>query len=77
MAARVFVPVSFIGGSTVVFYKQFGLTLAIAIILSAIKALTLSRRPLCYYFETSLVKKIKAKLYSAIFTLPSIRLSQP
>src|SRR3954453_13854113 len=40
--AAVFVPVSFISGSAGVFYKQFGLTLAIAIILSAINALTLS-----------------------------------
>jgi HAE1 family hydrophobic/amphiphilic exporter-1 len=40
--AAVFVPVSFIGGSAGVFYKQFGLTLAIAIVLSAINALTLS-----------------------------------
>jgi HAE1 family hydrophobic/amphiphilic exporter-1 len=40
--SAVFIPVSFIGGSAGVFYKQFGLTLAIAIILSAINALTLS-----------------------------------
>lgn len=40
--AAVFVPVTFIGGSAGVFYKQFGLTLAIAIILSAVNALTLS-----------------------------------
>ncbi len=40
--AAVFVPVSFITGSTGVFYKQFGLTLAIAIIISAVNALTLS-----------------------------------
>ncbi|MBP1616513.1 MAG: transporter, hydrophobe/amphiphile efflux-1 family [Bacteroidetes bacterium] len=40
--AAVFVPVSFIGGTSGVFYKQFGLTLAIAIIISAINALTLS-----------------------------------
>ncbi|MBO9637809.1 MAG: efflux RND transporter permease subunit [Siphonobacter aquaeclarae] len=40
--AAVFVPVSFISGSTGVFYKQFGLTLAVSIILSAINALTLS-----------------------------------
>lgn len=40
--AAVFVPVSFIEGSSGVFYKQFGITLAIAIILSAINALTLS-----------------------------------
>lgn len=40
--AAVFVPVSFIAGSAGVFYKQFGLTLAIAILLSAVNALTLS-----------------------------------
>ncbi|MDQ8004415.1 MAG: efflux RND transporter permease subunit [Pedobacter sp.] len=40
--AAVFLPVSFISGSSGVFFKQFGLTLAIAIILSAINALTLS-----------------------------------
>lgn len=40
--SAVFIPVTFISGSTGVFYKQFGLTLAIAIVLSAINALTLS-----------------------------------
>lgn len=40
--AAVFIPVSFITGSAGVFYKQFGLTLAISIILSAVNALTLS-----------------------------------
>ena len=40
--ASVFVPVSFIGGTTGVFYRQFGLTLAVSIFISAINALTLS-----------------------------------
>lgn len=40
--ASVFIPVTFISGSSGVFYKQFGVTLAIAIIISAINALTLS-----------------------------------
>jgi len=40
--AAVFVPVAFITGSTGVFYQQFGLTLAIAILISAVNALTLS-----------------------------------
>ncbi len=40
--ASVFIPVSFIGGTSGVFYKQFGLTLAIAIVISAVNALTLS-----------------------------------
>ncbi len=38
----VFVPVTFISGPSGVFYKQFGITLVIAIIISAINALTLS-----------------------------------
>lgn len=40
--ASVFLPVTFLGGSAGVFYKQFGITLAIAIIISAVNALTLS-----------------------------------
>ena len=40
--AAVFVPVTFISGSSGVFYQQFGFTLIIAIILSSINALTLS-----------------------------------
>ena len=40
--AAVFIPVSFISGSSGVFFKQFGLTLASAILISAINALTLS-----------------------------------
>lgn len=38
----VFIPVSFITGTSGTFYRQFGLTMAIAIGLSAINALTLS-----------------------------------
>lgn len=40
--SAVFIPVSFIGGTSGVFYQQFGLTLAIAILISAVNALTLS-----------------------------------
>lgn len=40
--SAVFIPVSFIGGTSGIFYKQFGLTLAISIVISAINALTLS-----------------------------------
>jgi len=40
--ASVFIPVTFVSGSVGVFYKQFGITLAIAILLSAVNALTLS-----------------------------------
>jgi multidrug efflux pump subunit AcrB len=38
----VFIPVSFMGGTSGVFYRQFGLTMAMAIGLSAVNALTLS-----------------------------------
>lgn len=40
--AAVFIPVSFMGGTTGVFYREFGITMAIAIIISAVNALTLS-----------------------------------
>lgn len=38
----VFIPVSFMGGTTGTFYTQFGLTMAVAVGISAINALTLS-----------------------------------
>ncbi len=38
----VFIPVSFMGGTSGVFYRQFGLTMAMSIFLSAVNALTLS-----------------------------------
>ncbi|MEH6306712.1 efflux RND transporter permease subunit [Olivibacter sp. CPCC 100613] len=40
--SAVFLPIGFMEGSTGVFYRQFAFTLAIAIVLSAINALTLS-----------------------------------
>ncbi len=40
--SAVFIPVSFIGGISGTFYRQFGLTMAVAIIISAVNALTLS-----------------------------------
>ena len=38
----IFIPVSFISGTTGIFYKQFGLTMAVAVGISFINALTLS-----------------------------------
>ena len=40
--AAVFIPVTFVTGPTGVFYEQFGMTLIIAILISAVNALTLS-----------------------------------
>ncbi len=65
----VFIPVSFMSGTTGVFYRQFGLTMAIAIGLSALNALTLSPA-LCAVFlkahndDSSLKERMK-KAYSA------------
>ena len=68
----VFIPVSFMGGTSGVFYRQFGLTMAMAIFLSAVNALTLTPA-LCAIFlkphkedgeKESLGKRIKDS-YSA------------
>ncbi|GGG93169.1 multidrug transporter AcrB [Polaribacter pacificus] len=40
--AAVFIPVTFVQGPTGVFYEQFGVTLIVAILISAVNALTLS-----------------------------------
>ena len=40
--AAVFIPVSFMGGTSGTFYREFGITMAISIIISALNALTLS-----------------------------------
>lgn len=68
--AAVFIPVTFITGTTGVFYKQFGVTLAVAIVLSAVNALTLSPA-LCAIFlkphsESSLHNKgLLQRFYSS------------
>jgi HAE1 family hydrophobic/amphiphilic exporter-1 len=67
--AAVFIPVTFITGSVGVFYKQFGLTLAVAILISALNALTLSPA-LCALLlkphgENKLRKSFVQRFYSA------------
>ncbi len=52
----VFIPVTFVKGPTGVFYEQFGVTLIIAIMISAVNALTLSPA-LCALFLKSHDKK--------------------
>lgn len=54
--SSVFLPVGFLQGSTGVFYRQFAFTLAIAILISAVNALTLSPA-LCALFLTDLHEK--------------------
>jgi len=50
--AAVFIPVTFISGPTGVFYKQFGVTLIIAILISAVNALTLSPALCALFLKT-------------------------
>lgn len=40
--SAVFIPVSFMSGTTGVFYREFGITMAVSILISALNALTLS-----------------------------------
>ena len=71
--SAVFIPVTFITGTTGVFYKQFGITLAVAIVISAVNALTLSPA-LCAIFlkphnESSLHQKGFMKRFYTSFNV--------
>ncbi|MFA8451635.1 MAG: efflux RND transporter permease subunit [Bacteroidales bacterium] len=76
--AAVFVPVTFIEGPSGVFYKQFGVTLIVAIIISAINALTLSPA-LCALFLRPPKKNKKVSFFKRIgngFNIGFNRLTQ-
>lgn len=60
--AAVFIPVSFITGPTGAFYKEFGVTLMVAIAISAVNALTLSPM-LCALFLKPHSEKHKSKSF--------------
>ena len=70
----IFIPVSFMGGTTGIFFKQFGLTMAVAVGISFINALTLAPA-LCAlilkptgetFQETSLRTRVRT-IYTTIF----------
>lgn len=73
--SAVFVPVSFLSGPSGVFYKQFAITLAVSIIISAVNALTLSPA-LCAIFlkphnvhaDSQKKKNIKERFFIAFNT---------
>lgn len=71
--SAVFIPITFIQGPSGVFYEQFGVTLIIAILISAVNALTLSPA-LCAIFlkphggETKENKKLLRRFYQAFNT---------
>lgn len=58
----VFIPVTFITGPTGVFYEQFGVTLIVAIFISAVNALTLSPA-LCAIFLKTQDENLKKKKF--------------
>ena len=59
--AAVFVPVTFITGPTGVFYEQFGITLIVAIVISAVNALTLSPALCALFLKTHHNNEDKSK----------------
>ena len=59
--AAVFVPVTFVQGPTGVFYKQFGVTLIIAILISAVNALTLSPALCALFLKPHQDSELKSK----------------
>ncbi len=63
--ASVFIPVSFIGGTSGTFYREFGVTMAVSIFISALNALTLSPA-LCAIFLKTHDKDGKQKVMSSI-----------
>ena len=63
--ASVFIPVSFIGGTSGTFYREFGVTMAVSIFISALNALTLSPA-LCAIFLKPHDKDGHEKKMSAI-----------
>ena len=70
--AAVFVPITFIQGPSGVFYEQFGVTLIVAILISALNALTLSPA-LCAVFlkphtEEGKKKNLLQRFYTAFNT---------
>lgn len=60
--AAVFIPVTFVQGPTGVFYEQFGVTLIVAILISAVNALTLSPA-LCALFLKPHTEEDKKKSF--------------
>lgn len=65
--AAVFIPVSFISGSSGVFYQQFGITLAVAILISAVNALTLSPALAALFLKPHHASEVRKKGFKERF----------
>ena len=66
--AAVFIPVTFIQGPTGVFYEQFGITLIVAIFISAVNALTLSPALCALFLKPEHDKKERKGFLARFFT---------
>ena len=75
--AAVFVPVGFMQGPAGVFYKQFAFTLAIAILISAVNALTLSPALCALFLRNHIMKKKKGILSKRDLGQDSLMLLMP
>ena len=64
--SAVFVPVSFIGGMSGTFYREFGITMAISILISAINALTLSPALCAIFLKPKDEEAVKDKKMSFV-----------
>ncbi len=64
--SAVFVPVSFIGGTSGTFYREFGVTMAVSIVISAINALTLSPALCAIFLKPKNLEETGGKKLSAI-----------
>ena len=76
--AAVFIPVGFMKGPTGVFYRQFGFTLAIAILISAVNALTLSPALCAIFLKICMRTSMESgRVLAPGSLLPSTRVSKP
>lgn len=64
--SAVFIPVSFLPGPTGIFYRQFSLTLAIAIVLSGVVALTLTPSLCAVLLKNNHGKEQKSNLFNRV-----------
>ena len=75
--SAVFVPVGFMQGTVGIFYRQFSLTLAVAIVSLRSKRIDSLACPMCFVTETPLMEKMKKKRRMATsflyFLQPSVR----
>jgi HAE1 family hydrophobic/amphiphilic exporter-1 len=65
--SAVFVPVSFLSGPTGIFFRQFSVTMAVAIVLSGVTALTLSPALCAMILKSPREKKPKANFLTPFF----------